>query len=186
MAEQLFLESGFTDTTMQRVATQAGASKETLYRLFVSKEDLFAQVVGNRARRLMVRLDTALEPPNAMVDVLRDLGTNLLEGLMSADGLSLMRIVVAETSRNPALGQIFYAAGPGWALKRLTDFLGFARARGEFRGPDPGRAASIFFGALLGDVHIAQLVLVDRLPASQAEIDNRLNEVLAMFLEHYA
>jgi TetR/AcrR family transcriptional regulator, mexJK operon transcriptional repressor len=32
IAERVFLECGFTETTMQLIADRAGASKETLYR----------------------------------------------------------------------------------------------------------------------------------------------------------
>jgi TetR/AcrR family transcriptional regulator, mexJK operon transcriptional repressor len=52
VAERVFLELGFTDTTMQIVASRAGASKETLYRHFGSKEGLFSEVVRARAVRV--------------------------------------------------------------------------------------------------------------------------------------
>src|ERR1700685_4605474 len=50
VAEKIFLERGFPETTMQMIAEAAGASKETLYRHFESKEFLFAEIVSRKAR----------------------------------------------------------------------------------------------------------------------------------------
>ena len=185
VAEQVFLESGFSDTTMQAVALRAGASKETLYRHFGSKEELFGEIVANRARRLLARLDDDAERPGSMAGVLRDLGINLLDGLTNSEAIPLLRIVVAETSRDTALGRIFYSAGPARALSRLTDFLTAARDRGEFTGPNPGRAAAIFLGALMANFHTARLVLVDMPPIGRSEIEAHVEDVVAMFLHHY-
>ena len=185
VAEQVFLASGFSDTTMQMVAVRACASKETLYRHFGSKEGLFAEVVGNRARRLLVRLDAEIERPSDIEAVLRDLGVTLLEIMTSPEVISLMRIVVAEAPRDPALGRIFYAIGPERTRSRLTDFLAAARTRGEFLGDNPGVAASIFLGAITAQSHIERLLLQDPPAMSGDEIRERVGEVVAMFLLRY-
>src|SRR5258708_36019607 len=49
IAERLFLKHGFAETTMQMIALEAEASKETLYRHFASKEALFAELINARA-----------------------------------------------------------------------------------------------------------------------------------------
>ncbi len=185
VAEQVFLASGFSDTTMQMVAVKACASKETLYRHFGSKEGLFAEVVGNRARRLLVRLDAEIERPSDIDAVLRDLGVTLLEIMTSPEVISLMRIVVAEAPRDPALGRIFYAIGPERTRSRLTDFLIAARTRGEFLGDNPGLAASIFLGAITAQSHIERLLLQDPPAMSGDEIRERVDAVVAMFRLRY-
>ena len=62
VAERVFLELGFNDTTMQIVASRAGASKETLYRHFGSKEGLFSEVVRARANASTVSVETRDRP----------------------------------------------------------------------------------------------------------------------------
>jgi len=52
VAEKMFLERGYAETTMQVIAEAAGASKETLYRHFESKELLFAEIVGRKAQMI--------------------------------------------------------------------------------------------------------------------------------------
>ena len=185
VAEAVFLAEGFTETTMQRVAARAGASKETLYRHFGSKEELFAEVVNNRARCLVGQLDADFDRPNALGDVLRDVGVNLLGAMTSPEVTSLLRIVVAEAPRDPELGRIFYAVGPERTWTRLTAFLVAARERGEFVGADPGLAANIFLGAVTSNAHTARLVLVDPPPMGPVEIAERVDEVVAMFLLRY-
>ena len=185
MAEAVFLAQGFTETTMRDVAARAGASKETLYRHFAGKEGLFAEVVSNRARLLRGRLDADFERPNAMAEILRDLGITLLEAMTSAEVTSLMRLVVAEAPRDPAIGRIFYVLGPERTRERLTEYLEAARGRGEFTGRDAGLAASIFLGAVTSQSHTARLVLQDPPPMDRAEIEERVDAVVAMFVGHY-
>ena len=52
VAERVFLRGGFTETTMQIIAQDAGASKETLYRHFGNKEELFSEVIRGRSARI--------------------------------------------------------------------------------------------------------------------------------------
>ena len=184
MAEQVFLRSGFAATTMSAVAAAAGASKETLYRHFGSKEELFAEVVSNRARLLREKLDADFDRPHAMADVLRDLGTRLLTHMNGAEVMCLLRIVIAEVPRDPELGRIFYMHGPERTRTRLAEYLGAARHRGEFGG-DPDLAASIFLAGIVGSLYLVRLILHDVPIPSAAEIRERVDEVVAMFLKQY-
>lgn len=185
-AETVFLKNGYTETTMQEVAVRAGASKETLYRHFGSKEGLFAEVMNRRAQSLTDKLDAGLDRPKALADALRDLGIKLLEQMTSPEVTALLRIVVAEAPRDPTLGRIFYSLGPERTRAQLAEFLAAARDRGEFRGSNPGLAASIFLGAVIAMTHTARLVLQDPPPLSRADIEERVDEVVAMFLLRHA
>ena len=186
VAEAVFLAQGFTETTMRDVAARAGASKETLYRHFGSKEDLFAEVVRNRARCLRGRLEADIERPDPLADVLRNLGINLLEAMTSPEVSSLLRLVVAEAPRDPAIGRIFYALGPERTREQLTEVLEAAQARGEFIGDRPALAASIFLGAVVSQAHTARLVLQELPPMSRDAVEERVDEVVAMFMGRYA
>ena len=185
VAEAVFLAKGYADTTMRDVAARAGASTETLYRHFASKEQLFAEVVSNRAHCLRDWLDADVERPRAMAEVLRDVGTDLLEVISSSEVTSLLRIVVAEAPRDPTVGRVFYKVGPERRWEWLTVFLEQARTRGEFVGTNPGLAASIFLGAVMSHAHTTRLILLDPPPMSRAEIGERVDEVVGMFLARY-
>lgn len=170
---------------MQTVAAEANASKETLYRHFRSKEELFAEVVSNRAQQMRAKLDADFDRPNAMPEVLRDLGTRLLTHMNRPDMICLLRMVVAEVPRDPEIGRIFFDNGPEQTRLRLTAYLAAARERGEFFGHDPGLAATVFLSAALGSQHLLRLTLPDPPALGADEIARRVDEIVAVFMNHY-
>ena len=185
IAERVFFETGFSETTMQAIAARAGASKETLYRHFGSKEELFAEIVASRARSFLEDLDARFEQPGTVADVLRALGTNILESMTADDAVSLCRMVVAESPRNPELGTIFMSAGPDRVRSRLVEFLRAAHERGELQCTDPDRAARIFLGAAMTSYHLSQLVLQNPPSVTHAHLRTHIDEVVAMFMGRY-
>ncbi|MBN1635945.1 MAG: TetR/AcrR family transcriptional regulator [Deltaproteobacteria bacterium] len=61
IAENLFSSRGYDDTTMDRVAAEAGYCKRTLYIYFKDKDDLFASIVLRGLRTLNTMLHEAYE-----------------------------------------------------------------------------------------------------------------------------
>ena len=85
VAERVFLHRGFTETTMQIIAEEAGASKETLYRHFGSKEGLFSEVIRSRSVRITGGNEGELSVEGSPREILSELGLNLLRFLVSPD-----------------------------------------------------------------------------------------------------
>ena len=185
VAERVFFENGFSDTTMQTIALRAGASKETLYRHFGSKEGLFAEIVEARAKSFLGDLDENFETPGSPRDVLRGLGLRILDSMVATEAIALCRTVIAESPRNPELGTIFYERGPGRVRDRLTKFLTAACERGEMSCGDPDLAARIFLGAIMSSHHLTHLVLEHPPHRSRAELRQHVDEVVEMFLLKY-
>ena len=185
VAEQVFFENGFADTTMQQIAARAGASKETLYRHFGSKEELFAEIVEARARGFLENLDEKFDKPGSVADVLRDLGVKMLEAMVESAAISLCRTVVAESPRNPELGRVFFEAGPDRVHRRLTEFLVAARERGDVTCTDPVLAARIFLGAIVSSYHLTRLVLEPPPTLTRAQMQAHVDEVVVMMMTLY-
>jgi TetR/AcrR family transcriptional regulator, mexJK operon transcriptional repressor len=186
VAARVFLAHGFADTTMQAIAAEAGASKETLYRHFGSKEGLFAEVIEIRSEHFIERLDENLQRPGVLAEILRDVALRLMEKMTAPYGVSLFRIVVAEGARNPDLGRIFFERGPELVCKRLAQFLTAAMERNELRRADMTIAAKIFLGAVLSYYHTSQLVLHKEQLLTPEQVVAHVDEVVAMFLLRYA
>jgi len=184
IAERVFLARGFADTTMQMIASQAGGSKETLYRHFESKEALFAEVVGRRAARISGP-ETALARNEIPEVALFDLGMSLMRMMTKKDAASLLRIVVAEAPRSPKLGAIFYAQGPGATLKRLTKYLRAAASRGQLRCQEPLRAAKLFLGAVVAQHHLHCLIGRRHAAISETQMRKHVRGAVSMFLACY-
>jgi TetR/AcrR family transcriptional regulator, mexJK operon transcriptional repressor len=186
VAERVFLELGFTETTMQIVASRAGASKETLYRHFGSKEELFSEVVRARAKRVYGGTAGEFRLQGEPREVLMRLGFNLLHLLISEEPICLFRIVVAEAPRTPELGRIFFAQGPAQILHQLSAYLETATHQGLLNCPDPTLAARLFLGAVVANRQIMLLVAPDFEVLSEEEIRRHVEAAVAMFLSKYA
>jgi TetR/AcrR family transcriptional regulator, mexJK operon transcriptional repressor len=184
VAERLFLKYGFTDTTMLMIAVEAGASKETLYRHFSSKEALFAELINARATKV-AGPQSALardEPPRT---ALFELGMSLMQLMTKGDTSSLFNIIIADAQRSPELAQIFYDQGPGMTLKRLTAYLRSATQRGLLHCPDPRRAAKLFLGAVISHHHLHCLI-GQPAPVTPLEMKQHVHGAVDMFLSHFA
>lgn len=184
-AEHVFLQHGFAETTMQMVALEAGASKETLYRHFGSKEDLFIEVVNNRNNEVRQTLDLELESDRPVPIILRSVGFALLDCMCSPTIVALARIIVNEAPRNPGLGNAFYAMAPGRTLQKLTRYLTTAKARQEFTGDDPAQAADIFIGSVMGKFIPVMLFIPHAFVIDRKQIEDHVNEVVNIFIKSY-
>ena len=185
VAERVFLKHGFAETTMRMVAVEAGASTETVYRHFGSKDDMFIEVVSNRTRELRERIDTDLEGTGPLPAVLEAVGMNLYGAMVMPEVSALGCIIVGEVPRNPALGDAFYAMAPGRTLIKLTSYLTEARDRGDFIGDDPQLAANMFIGLIMGNVLPVRLFIPHRDDTSPAQIERHVGEAVRIFLSVY-
>lgn len=60
-AAQLFAAQGFAATSVEQVATACGAGKDTIYRRYASKRELFSAVVERTRQQVLKRLEDEIE-----------------------------------------------------------------------------------------------------------------------------
>jgi len=185
VAESVFLELGFNDATMQIVASRAGASKETLYRHFGSKEGLFSEVVRARSERIYRSVEREMGQRNDPREVLRQLGFNLLNMLLNEDPLCFFRIVIAEVQRNPELGRIFFEQGPHQITKDVAAYLEYATGEGLLNCSEPALAAKLFLGSVVANRHIIKLLAPDFEEITEELIRHHVDAAVSMFLAAY-
>jgi AcrR family transcriptional regulator len=185
VAERTFLKYGFSETTMQMIASEAGSSKETLYRHFSSKDALFTELINARAAAI-AGPQSSLASDAAPEQALMELGTGLMRLLIADDAMFLLRIVIAEAHRAPNLGRILYQHGPGMTLQRLTDYLRAATRRGQLRCKDPQQAAKLFLGSVTSHYHLLGLIGKPAKGITAAEMRLHVRAAVDMFLSHYA
>jgi TetR/AcrR family transcriptional repressor of mexJK operon len=184
VAEKMFFERGFAETTMQMIAAAAGASKETLYRHFESKELLFAEIVSRKARQISGP-DASMARGGSPEIVLSELGANLLRAIVTGQAAFLFRTVVAEAVRTPELGDLFYERGPGLTAERLTQYLAEASARRELHCDDPAVAARLYLGAVVSQFHLRRLFQSTWKPPTEKEIGRHVKAAVSMFLAQF-
>lgn len=154
VAHRMFLAHGFGETTLEEVAREAGVSKATLYNRFSDKEALFEAVAQAQVERMAEAFNGATEA-NASLEVrLNAFGVALMSFLFHADHVALDRILAQALQHHRALGQRFFAVGPGQCRTRLAAVLVAAADRGQLAIANPREAAEHLLALWKGFVDV--------------------------------
>ena len=144
IAGELFVRQGYGAVSMSQIASTLGGSKSTLYNHFRSKEDLFEAYVVEAGRERFAVLSEVDPTVGDAHSVLAAFGRAFLGLLLSPGVLAINRLVIAEASRFPALGEIFYEHGPRQTIDRIIALMQALRARGLIETGDAEMAAFAF------------------------------------------
>lgn len=139
-ATTLFATRGFAGTSMEQVASQCGAGKDTVYRRFPSKVALFEAVVERAHRRALARLKDLPVVGGDALGRLRGLMRELLHINMEPDLIALKRITFSETVVFEKQGAI--PPQPDPIMGRLIDAVAAAQAAGMIAQGDADLIAS--------------------------------------------
>jgi len=154
-AQRLFLERGFQATSTDAILAEAGvSSKETLYRYFASKEELFVAVLGSLTTEqpdFSARL-AALPPPRdlrAPRESLTTAAREILTLMCQPSYLALWRTMIAEAPRFPQLGAAFFSAIPQRGFTLVGSLLCAAREQRIIAEADFEAVMRMVLGGLL-------------------------------------
>lgn len=143
VAEQLFLQHGFANTSVNAIVRDAGGSLATLYAEFGSKEALFESVLSERAARFFPEEQSARRQTLDAQAELRALATHMLKRMLSDDGLAVYRIAVHEAPRFPALRKALLEVGMPGLLDRTARYLRGLADRDALAIGESGEAARL-------------------------------------------
>jgi AcrR family transcriptional regulator len=153
-ATKVFCRDGFTGTSIDAVAAEAGVSRQTIYNQMIDKETLFAEVVRGiteRSSAVMVgTLATFPDKPSNIEAELIEFAVRLTRNCICDDDAVVMRkLIENEGRRYPELFATWRDYGPGKNWPAIAArFTRLARA-GEIHLDDPELAARQFM-ALIG------------------------------------
>ena len=143
-AREVFLRDGFEGAAVDDIARAAGVSKATLYSYFPDKRLLFMEVAKRECLRQAEQAIGALDMDASVPEILRTVGTEMINFITSEFGQRIFRICVAEADRFPELGRAFYDSGPSLVRTRMIELLECGVARGELDISDMELAADQF------------------------------------------
>src|SRR5215467_7729294 len=170
-AKRSFLTAGFGAVSMDTIAREAGVSKATVYAHFAGKEELFGAVIGREGEHYFARFSAGELDPCDVRASLRVLGRRFLELLLSPDAIALYRIILAEVTRFPGLGEVFWRAGPERQRVQIEAFLKSATASGTLALSDTRLAAEHFVSLVRGDIQLRHLLRLEKEPTAAAVRD---------------
>jgi TetR/AcrR family transcriptional regulator, mexJK operon transcriptional repressor len=109
-ANQLFLEKGFAETSLNDVIRLSGGSKATIIEQFTNKAGLFAAVIESQAVNLAEHLPPATQEQSPD-QVLQQYGETILQFYLQPAALLAYRGIVAEGAKHPDIARAFYLRG---------------------------------------------------------------------------
>lgn len=177
-AQRLFLTAGVASTSMDAITAEAGVSKQTVYAYYPSKEALVADVLHTLVTTRTVPWDsirTSRDPLTSRAGVeaeLLALATTVIDTLMRSEYLGMARVVVAESARNPELGELFRQQVAGPVIAGVAGILERGMAGGVLAEAPTEEAARMLVGALLTYILLDGLLRPDgprQPPAGTAE-----------------
>jgi TetR/AcrR family transcriptional regulator, mexJK operon transcriptional repressor len=160
-AKRAFLADGYGAVSMDLIAREAGVSKATVYAHFAGKEDLFGAVIEGECESYFASFSAGELDPGDMRASLEILGRRFLDLVLSPDAIALHRIILAEVTRFPALGEVFWRSGPERERLQIEGFLKSGVAAGSLSLRDPRRGAEQFLSLVRGEIHLRQVLCLD-------------------------
>lgn len=99
VAADLFARDGYAATSMERVVSECGAGKDTIYRRYPSKRAIFGAVLERSRRRIMARLDDlqVRQSNQSSLAQLKDLASLLLDINLDPELVAFKRIAASES-----------------------------------------------------------------------------------------
>jgi AcrR family transcriptional regulator len=174
-AIRIFGRTGFHDTKIADIATEAGVATGTLYNYYSSKEDIFQSILDDGRERLGAELEIQLEivdPLNRLRELIR-----VMFGFLQEHG-SLFTIYM-QIGGNPLHFRREAEAGDE-AFRRflMTKFIdALVEASGRMRSDYP---AELFAMALGGLINGAVLAWVER--GCPPDLDAQTDIIMDLFL----
>jgi TetR/AcrR family transcriptional repressor of mexJK operon len=159
-ALQVFATRGFETATNKDIAQAAGiGSPGLIYHYFKDKEDLFEQVLAHRAAvfQLLSRSGELMDRPPR--DVLPIFAQAFVQMLENRTAVAVLKVMLAEAIRRPAVADVFNHVGPGRAFAFLSRYLARQMELGTLRRMDPGAAARCFAGPLIAYILTHEIFL---------------------------
>ncbi|WP_304451454.1 TetR/AcrR family transcriptional regulator [Nocardiopsis sp. YSL2] len=187
-AQGVFLERGYLGTNMDEIATLSGASKQTVYKHFGSKEALFVEIVQTMTAEAGDAVHRPAPEPERHEDLapfLCEYALRQLRVVLTPELMRLRRLVIGEVSRFPDLARALYDGGPRRAMAAMSALFARLSDRGLLRVADPDAAASHFNWLVMSaPVNDAMLLGDDAIPG-EAELRRHADEGVRVFLAAY-
>lgn len=183
-AAEIFLQEGFDRASVAAIARSAGASKETLYSRFPTKEQLFEAVISRKTEILLQKFSRVLVPKQPVKKVLERYGLNLLDFMLSPEMQRLNRTLIATAPQFPELVGQFWRLCPEREQAQLAEYLETQIAAGVLISFDSRKVAELFFSLCLGQFLLHANMLVRKSP-NAAERKEHIRAAVHMFLAAY-
>ena len=180
-ANQLFLQRGFSQVSLDDLVAEVGGSKAAIYQYFGSKKGLLAALVSYRCE-LFFDQNEPVEPINnqCIRTLLLQTAQLIYQAFTRPDNVAFMRLIIEASQNDPEMAELAYNAGPRRGLEKIANLLKEAHHAGQIDCPEPHESAILFLGIL----RHAQWRLLVGLPAFEPDLydDQLIPKLIDRFL----
>lgn len=181
-AADLFLEMGYQQATLERIAGSLGMTKRTIYAHYADKAALFRATVQHAIDRMIAGQAgelRALEGAD-LATALAETARMRIRQVLSRDGLRLQRLVNAEAYRFPEIFVMANEQVTRPVIAFLTGLLQRHAATGGIATAQPEMAATAFMSMV---VSAPVRVIVSGNRIDPAEVEQRIVFSVRLFLD---
>lgn len=168
-AEELLLEKGYHDTSMEEIAARVGISKGTVYLHFVSKEDLVFALMQRGLRSFLNSLDATLESPLPPREKLEMLLQQSYDGMSSWHRSQFVSAVFRSPEFHTYMAGRHEALVAMWEepMRRVATIVKEGQETGEFDPTLPVSVVVGMFASLLNPRHFQYAADREGLPLEE-------------------
>ncbi|KIC38576.1 hypothetical protein RA27_19250 [Ruegeria sp. ANG-R] len=141
-ARDEFLSAGYEAANMDRIASLAEVTKQTVYRYFPSKIELFEATIRFLGQSSHADFLRNLEHPDTH-EALVGFAQGFIRWHIEDEPLHIFRLLVAESAKSPEIVETFFLAAPDETHAALSSFL-----KDRLSATNPDEAMLIFFSVL--------------------------------------
>lgn len=165
VSTRLFAQQGYAATTTRQIAAECGVTEAILFRHFLSKEELYWQVIeAKRASRgFLEKLKEILDSKMSPIEVCVALAKDRLE--RNFNDPTMTRLLLFSTLENHELSYRFYRNFIAEYHEHLVEWIQKRIDEGVFRPVDPLLAARSFLAMIFYHFLIQELFGAKRMQA---------------------
>ena len=142
-AMEEFITRGFAATRLDDIARRAGVAKGTIYLHFKDKESMFEELVRTVIVPVVAKLTTLPPPTGSVRDLIETFAGNFLKEVIGTRRGDLVRLIVAEGPRFPAVADFYYREVVSRGLAGMRALIELGIARGEIHQKNLARYPQI-------------------------------------------
>ncbi|MFZ3192665.1 MAG: TetR/AcrR family transcriptional regulator [Moraxellaceae bacterium] len=180
-ANQLFLQRGFAQVSLDDLVAEVGGSKAAIYQYFGSKKGLLAALVSYRCELFFDENEPPEHLDNQCIRVqLLKTAQLIYQAFTRPDNIAFMRLIIEASQNDREMAELAYDAGPRRGLEKIATLLHEAHDAGQIDCPEPHESAILFLGIL----RHAQWRLLVGLPAFEPDLydDQLIPKLIDRFL----
>lgn len=182
-ATQIFIERGFTASSVDAIGRAAGVTKRTIYELIGDKEALFHAVCARLCATAGTFHFNAAASDLPLRDMLMDMANTILANALAPAATAFNRMLAVEALRFPDLVVSVMDSGRHEMHEKLAGVFAALVARGCIAEINPSQAADTFYDAIIGSRAMRAMLGYDEPFPPVTEIEARVDMIVRGFLK---